>query len=145
MKLYSTPQNYVKDVRVVTDIDGKAGIIRYETEVCGSGQVRVEVRDAAGALAGTAEGGKGEIRIENAVFWKPMESYLYRFTVIVGQDDKAQEDVYTMKVGIRTVSVDNRRFYVNGEPVYFKGFGKHEDMDIKGKGLDQAMWIKDFT
>ena len=145
VKLYSTPQNYVKDVRVVTDIDGKAGIIRYETEVCGSGQVWVEVRDAAGALAGTAEGGKGEIRIENAVFWKPMESYLYRFTVMVGQDDKAQEDVYTMKVGIRTVSVDNRRFYVNGEPVYFKGFGKHEDMDIKGKGLDQAMWIKDFN
>lgn len=26
---------------------------------------------------------------------------------------------------------------------YFKGFGKHEDSDIRGKGLDEALNVRD--
>ena len=25
---------------------------------------------------------------------------------------------------------------INGKPFYFRGFGKHEDSDIRGKGVD---------
>ena len=37
-------------------------------------------------------------------------------------------DAYTLAVGIRTVEVDGTRFLINGEPFYFRGFGKHEDV-----------------
>ena len=36
-------------------------------------------------------------------------------------------------------------FFINGEPFYFQGCCKHEDMDIKGRGLDHAMLVKDFN
>ena len=54
-------------------------------------------------------------------------------------------DIYQQNIGIRTVKVEDNEFLINGEPFYFKGFGKHEDMNIKGKGLDNVLWIKDFN
>jgi beta-glucuronidase len=38
----------------------------------------------------------------------------------------------------------DKQFLVNGKPVYLKGFGKHEDSDIRGKGLDDALNVRDF-
>ena len=41
------------------------------------------------------------------------------------------EDVYYLPVGIRTVKVDETSFLINKKPFYFKGFGKHEDADVR--------------
>lgn len=41
------------------------------------------------------------------------------------------EDVYYLPVGIRTVKVTNTSFLINNKPFYFKGFGKHEDADVR--------------
>ena len=41
------------------------------------------------------------------------------------------EDVYYLPVGIRTVKVDETSFLINNKPFYFKGFGKHEDADVR--------------
>ena len=41
------------------------------------------------------------------------------------------EDVYYLPVGIRTVKVDKTSFLINNKPFYFKGFGKHEDADVR--------------
>ena len=39
---------------------------------------------------------------------------------------------------MRTVAVDGIRFLINGEPFYFTGFGKHEDIAVIGKGHNDA-------
>lgn len=140
VKLYTTPQNYISDITTTTDIQGKTGIIKYEIKCQGQGNVKVKVLDKEGNVVGTSEGSCGGIAIENAILWKPLQSYLYRFVVTL-----AEEDVYTLKVGIRTVEVRGNEFLINNEPFYFKGFGKHEDMHIKGKGLDHVINIKDFN
>lgn len=41
------------------------------------------------------------------------------------------EDVYYLPVGIRTVKVEGTSFLINDKPFYFKGFGKHEDADVR--------------
>lgn len=41
------------------------------------------------------------------------------------------EDVYYLPVGIRTVKVEGTNFLINNKPFYFKGFGKHEDADVR--------------
>ena len=36
-------------------------------------------------------------------------------------------------------------FLINGEPFYFTGFGKHEDIPVRGKGHDDACLVHDFA
>ena len=53
-------------------------------------------------------------------------------------------DSYHQSVGVRTVEVDGTKFLINGEPFYFTGFGKHEDMPVIGKGHNDAYLLHDF-
>ncbi|EDO44612.1 predicted protein [Nematostella vectensis] len=55
------------------------------------------------------------------------------------------QDVYRLPVGIRTVRVEGTKFLINNREFYFKGFGKHEDANIRGKGLDNVLIAKDFN
>jgi beta-glucuronidase len=54
-------------------------------------------------------------------------------------------DSYTLAVGIRTVEVRGTEFLINGEPFYFTGFGRHEDIPVLGKGHDDAFMVHDFA
>jgi beta-glucuronidase len=62
-----------------------------------------------------------------------------------GDGDDVAVDAYTLPVGIRTVQVDGTRFRINGEPFYFRGFGKHEDSAVRGKGHDHVFMVHDFA
>lgn len=136
VSLYSTPNARIEDITVVTDIAGSNGIIRYEVEA--ASEVKVLVRDAKGALVGSASGNKGQITVANAKLWGPGEPNLYSLVVESG------EDSYSLAVGIRTVKVSGRDILVNGKPVYLTGFGMHEDHIVKGKGHDNAFLVNDF-
>ena len=54
-------------------------------------------------------------------------------------------DAYSLPVGIRTVEIDGARFLINDEPFYFRGFGKHEDTAVRGKGHDDVFMVHDFA
>ena len=139
VKIYTTPKAYIKDITLVPDIDGTDGIVRYEIACVGEGEVSIHICDADGICVAQAKGAKGEIRIADAHLWEPLHAYLYRAEVSFG------EDRYTQKFGIRTVKVEGTKFLINGKPFYFKGFGKHEDTAIRGKGLDEALNVKDIS
>ena len=145
--LYTTPASYVDDVTVVTGLDGSTGTVGYEIETAGDGdgEVRVALRDAEGTEAARATGGSGELTVEDVHSWRPGEGYLYELTVELWGDGDAPVDVYPLPVGVRTVEVDGARFLINGEPFYFKGFGKHEDSAVRGKGHDDAFLVHDFA
>uniref|UniRef100_A0A8C1WPF0 Glucuronidase, beta n=1 Tax=Cyprinus carpio TaxID=7962 RepID=A0A8C1WPF0_CYPCA len=59
--------------------------------------------------------------------------------------EDGQTDVYTLPVGIRTVKVTSTQFLINNKPFYFHGVNKHEDADIRGKGFDWPLVVKDFN
>lgn len=147
VRLYTTPQTFIDDITVVPDIDGKDGILKYFVKIHGddSNEIEIEVTDENGLIVGKSNGEEGSIRIHNAFFWEPLEPYLYTFAVKVVSGNGRLVDCYRLPVGIRTVRVEGNNFLINGRPFYFKGFGKHEDMDIKGKGMDEAIIIKDFN
>jgi len=144
VKIYAVPQGYIRDITVRTGIREKQGIIEYEIDYCGTGEIDVSIADKDGKKVGGAKGEKGTIIIDDAKFWEPGNPYLYSLKVKTFMDGKL-EDSYTLPVGIREIRVDGKRFLINGKPFYFKGFGKHEDADIRGKGLDQVINIKDFN
>lgn len=43
---------------------------------------------------------------------------------------KENIDVYRLKIGVRSLHWSNKEFLINGKPIYFRGFGRHEDSDV---------------
>ena len=144
--LYSTPRTYVDDITVVTDFDGDMGVVGYTTGVAGpdTTTVQVALRDADGREVAHTTGAGGELRVPEPELWRPGRGYLYELQVDL-LDDGALVDRYTLPVGIRTVRVDGTRFLLNGEPFYFRGFGKHEDLNVHGRGHDDVAMVHDFS
>jgi beta-glucuronidase len=144
--LYRTPGTYISDITVLTGLDGPTGIVTYavETEGGESPDIRVVLNDAQDVDLARATGSRGELEIEGVHPWRPGEGYLYELGVELWVDGH-RVDVYSLPVGIRTVRVDGTRFLINGEPFYFRGFGKHEDSAVRGKGHDDALMVHDFA
>lgn len=71
----------------------------------------------------------------------------YLYTLEVGLLTISGEliDIYRLPVGIRTVTWNNTSLMINGRPVYMHGFGRHEDSDIRGKGLDMPTVLRDYN
>jgi beta-glucuronidase len=143
VRLYSTPQAYVSDITIKTDVDGPVGLVDYRVEAVGGAEVRVRAVDASGATVAEAKGAKGILRIEHAQLWQPGAGYLYDLVAEL-VDEGTVVDAYTQPFGVRTVEVRGTEFLINGRPFYFTGFGKHEDTPVRGKGHDQAYLVHDF-
>ena len=146
VRLVVTPCTHVSDVAVTTDIHGAAGVVAYTVDVAGGpAVVQVRLLDAAGDEVAATEGAQGRLEVANARLWEPGNAYLYTLEVSLAGAAAGRLDVYRLPVGIRTVRVTDKAFLINGKPFYFRGFGKHEDSDLRGKGLDHAVNIKDFN
>jgi beta-glucuronidase len=143
--LYATDPAHITDITVVTDLDGDSGVIDHTIEADGADdlETRVILRDAAGAEVATNTGSSGTLRIPDVHKWAPGDGYLYELEVQLVRGD-TMVDSYLQSVGVRTVKVDGIRFLINGEPFSFKGFGKHEDVPVIGKGHSDAYLLHDF-
>ncbi|MGA3219487.1 MAG: beta-glucuronidase [Acidimicrobiales bacterium] len=145
--LYTTPRSHVEDVTVVAELAGKTGTVRYEVAVAGPGTLAmlVALRGTAGTEVARGAGSSGELVVEDVHPWRPGEGYMYEFSVELRDSGGVVVDSYSLPVGIRTVEVSGTRFLINGEPFCFKGFGKHEDSALRGKGYDDVLMVADFA
>lgn len=143
--LVSRPQARIDDVTVLTDFDGTTGTVTYQVETVGTDapDVAVALRDADGAVVAERTGTSGELVVEDVHLWQVLGAYLYDLEVrlLEGED---VVDAYHLHVGVRTVRVEGTQLLINGEPVYLRGFGMHEDHVTIGKAHDDAMWLRDF-
>lgn len=139
VRLYTTPRNYIADITMIPSVSDATGIVDYEAECVGTGDVRLEILDAKGKTVASGTGHSGRLYIENASLWWPWPGvpYLYTARFTFG------EDVYELPFGIRTVEVVGTQFLINGRPFYFKGPGRHEDYPVHGRGLDEVFQVKD--
>lgn len=143
VKIYTTPKSYVQDVSIVTDINGTTGIVDYKVEIAGEGKVKATVLDQSGVITAEIEGMQGKMNIQDVKLWEPLNAYLYTLKVELMKDNEVI-DVYEQPFGVRTVEVKDGQFLINNKAFYFKGFGKHEDSPIHGRGFDEAVNIMDF-
>jgi beta-glucuronidase len=142
--LYTTPPAYVEDITVTTSVSGTSGQVHYRASAVGGEVVEVVLRDAGGVERARAATAAGSLDVADAQLWRPGHGHLYRLEVrAVGADGAT--DSYELPVGIRSVAVDGDRFLINGEPFHFKGFGKHEDNPVRGKGHDDVLMVHDFA
>jgi beta-glucuronidase len=146
--LYSTPAVHIADLAVTTDLKDGRGIVKYEVTASGADEkspIQVRLYDEKGVQVASGHSATGELVVEAPELWEPGRGYLYRLTAEITGADGSVTDQYTLSVGIRTVRMEKGRLLVNGKPVYLKGFGKHEDADLRGRGLDHAVNVKDFN
>ncbi len=144
--LYATNPAHFTDVTITTDLDGSSGVISYAAEAANAdGAVEAQgiLRDADGEEVANANGLNGTLNVPNVHTWAPGDGYLYdlELRLVVGD---TVVDSYHQSVGVRSIQVDGIRFLINGEPFYFTGFGKHEDVPVIGKGHNDAYLLHDF-
>ncbi|XP_030648398.1 beta-glucuronidase isoform X1 [Chanos chanos] len=149
--LYTTPVAYIDDITVQTSFADNIGVVKYQVAVKGSAQpaVKVTLSGKDGRCVATSNGSSGQLKIVDVNLWWPYlmhenPGYLYSMEVQI-TSESGVEDVYTLPVGIRTVKVTNTQFLINNKPFYFHGVNKHEDSDIRGKGFDWPLIVKDFN
>ncbi|HLM20544.1 MAG TPA: beta-glucuronidase [Propionibacteriaceae bacterium] len=143
--LYATDPTHISDITITPDLDGDDGVVGYavEAEAADDVETKVILRDADGAEVATTTGSSGTLRVPDVHKWAPGEGYLYDLEIQLVRGDTVV-DSYHQSVGVRTVKVDGIRFLINGEPFYFTGFGKHEDVPVIGKGHNDAYLVHDF-
>uniref|UniRef100_A0A4W5N7L1 Glucuronidase beta n=1 Tax=Hucho hucho TaxID=62062 RepID=A0A4W5N7L1_9TELE len=152
--LYTTPKVYVDDITVLTTFADNIGLVSYQVSVLGSpnSTLKVTLSDKDGHSVASSAGPSGVLKVTDVSLWWPYlmhesPGYLYSMEVhmTTGSEGSVCEDVYALPVGIRTVQVTNTQFLINSKPFYFHGVNKHEDADIRGKGLDWPLIVKDFN
>ncbi|XP_048750857.2 beta-glucuronidase-like [Ostrea edulis] len=155
VKVYTTPKVYIDDITIVTDIQGTNGMVSYTVKPSLATMVQsiqVKILDKNGVLVGQSSQQQGQIIVHNANLWWPYSmaksvndtAYLYTFQVTL-TSTSSQMDQYSLPFGIRTVSNTNTQLLINSRSFYCHGVAKHEDSDIRGKGLDFPLIAKDFN
>ena len=154
VKLYSTPMTYVDDITVRNTLndDGSADV-DIELHVSGSTATTgfvITLGDASKSGTLSSNGSASvTLKLTNPDLWWPWtmsnnSGALYPLEVNVTEDG-ASIDYYRLAVGIRTVKVTETEFLINGKPFYFHGVGKHEDADVRGRGFDYPLTLKDIN
>jgi len=148
--LYSLPATAsIQDVTVKTGFAGTTGTMEVS--------VRAEGRATAGKVTVTGNGqsyqapfrltagsGAATITLPNVRLWSPEDPYLYKVEVTLG-DAKTTLDRYWLETGVRTITATSNQLLLNGKPIFLKGFGKHEDFPIFGRGTANPVIVKDFS
>ena len=145
--LHCTNKTYIDDITVKTTIDGASGTIRFEAGIRGEGAGRMEVTVEGQKVEAAVDGQRasGSVVIADCVFWCPETPRLYDTCFRLYGMDGTLLDEYTLPVGVRTVEVAEKSILLNGKPIYLKGFGRHEDLHVIGKGLSLPWLVKDFS
>lgn len=145
--LYAVPEVHIADLAVTTFLSGRDGLVQVVAQAEGARQGSLHLRTADGmlqaALTFHAGQAQAEIRVPAVRRWQPADPHLYPLTVTLEERGKTV-DRCQLEIGVRTVAVAGDRLLLNGEPVFLRGFGRHEDFPIHGRGLDLAVLVKDY-
>lgn len=138
--LYTAPKARIEDITVYGNVDGT---FSWKIKCSGEGRIGIRVLDKNRKAIYEAEGAEGSAVIPHAELWSPENPVLYQLEVRL-ETSQGQTDEYEESFGFRQITIQNCRLYLNGKPVYLKGFGKHEDSPVHGRGFDMAYNVKDI-
>lgn len=132
--VYSLPKDGIEDVAIQTVVGGDYEKIKVDVKTSGK-VVKYTIFDGDKEIL-TAK--TGDITLKNPKLWSCEDPHLYTLKV------ETENDCYEQTFGVRKVSFDEKGVMLNDKYVYFKGFGKHEDFFISGKGNNTAVNVRDF-
>lgn len=123
-ELETAPGKKLSDYRLVTEIKDAKGIVvaRSECQPSDNGEK---------AFSQTFE-------VSNAKLWTPDSPNLYTSVSQVYEGNDLRDE-YTTSFGIRQVKVEGGKgFFLNGQPLKFKGVCQHHDLGALGAAVNEA-------
>ncbi|XP_054001480.1 beta-glucuronidase-like [Hylaeus anthracinus] len=153
--LHTKPRVYIEDITVRTGFVGDVGIVKYSIQPAGlhGNEIpicRVSLLDADDTLAikEPVYGISGTLKVPLVKLWwprgmDPNPGYLYTLEVTLSVTNDSKVDVYRLPIGIRTLTWTNTSLLINNRPMYLRGFGRHEDSILRGRGLDLVTVARD--
>ncbi|MGT2775402.1 beta-glucuronidase [Streptococcus hyovaginalis] len=145
VKLVIRPKIHLSDLVVTSQLSDDMTSAVVKVDVTSSqpvDDVKVSIFDENQQEVAVLENGQAELL--DVRLWEVLDAYLYTAHVELIKDGKVL-DVYDEPFGIRSVRVADGQFFINEKPFYFKGFGKHEDTFINGRGLNEAANLLDLN
>ena len=140
VKLYSTATTYTEKITVKYTVTGETTTVTPDITVRGDyARAKVTITDEDNQVVATANQLGGPLTINKTHRWNVRNAYLYNLTVELFDNDGQLLDDYTEPFGIRTIQVKDCQLLINDKPVYLKGFGRHEDFPVLGKGQNMAV------
>ncbi len=76
--------------------------------------------------------------------WSPDSPFLHDLEISLLDAKGVTVDQISQRIGLREFRVEGRQLLLNGQPIRLKGFGKHEESPLHGRGLNLPQLIKDF-
>jgi beta-glucuronidase len=139
--LLGLPERTIDALRVDTAIDGAAGRVSVSIDAPSNLRFRIAI---AGLVEEAEVGDTAHLTLPDCRFWGPEDPHLYTLTIELLDADGTVIDLVSERIGVREVQVEGARLLLNGAPVQLKGFGKHEDSPVHGRGLNLPLLVKDF-
>lgn len=82
--------------------------------------------------------------INNPLLWSAETPNLYT-AIITLKDNKGKEtEAMSSKFGFRKIEIKNKRVYINGQPIFFKGVNRHDTHPQYGKAVPVESMIEDI-
>jgi beta-glucuronidase len=148
--LYAIPESSIKDITITTELEGDTGIVTAAIQTENSDFANLNLSLRRGSQEQSVIANRIEhpttvrVQVPHADLWEPGAPNLYDLTVQLFVKGELV-DVYTLPVGIRTIKIEGTQLLVNNKPFYLKGFCRHEDFPISGRGYQPAVLAKDFS
>lgn len=134
VELVITPRDGIRDLRLTTTRDGDEAVLNVSAGTLENG-----------ALALTLDGEPiaPEHSVGSSDLWSPASPRLHTLAAELIRGGELI-DRYVLRCGIRTVEVDGQEIHLNGRPVHLRGFGRHEDFPVLGRGTVAALATRDL-
>lgn len=145
VKLVVRPKTHISDITITSDLsdDLKTADLSIAVETSAAvDAIQVTILDEERQVVGQTN--DGHVKLDCVHLWEVLDAYLYTARIEISVDGKIV-DTYDEPFGVRSVHVADGQFFVNRKLVYFKGFGKHEDTFINGRGLNEAANLMDMN
>lgn len=145
----ATAKEAILDVKLRCDKsmpDRKLGVIDITietTDECIGKEIELSIGDVIKREKITNTKSEFHLEMKNAHFWNLDDPHLYDLKTKILSDDELLDE-YNLKVGIRTIALDEKHILINGRAVKLLGFGKHEEFSVEGQGTFKPLIIKDF-
>ncbi len=133
---------YIKNIRFTPYKKDGVWSAKIEIQICNLSDKSVKV-EVSSSLCECDMNSDAEIAAEsekmvifeksfkNAKEWSGEHPILYMLNSVLSVNGKITDD-FIERVGFRIVDVKSGKIYLNGEPIYLKGFNRHEDYAVDG-------------
>ncbi|MGV3764573.1 MAG: glycoside hydrolase family 2 TIM barrel-domain containing protein [Chitinophagaceae bacterium] len=164
--LYAVPDVHVRDFSIATnfkngsfdevEIDIKAFLLNKGKSVSNGAKLEVFIENPEGRVVAATDIAVGKIQkdgefvsnikmmLNKPELWSAEEPKLY--TAFFHLRDKAgfSKEIFASKFGIRHIKIKDKRVYVNGSPVFFKGVNRHDTHPQYGKAVPVFSMLEDI-